>query len=800
MPFSVYSQKGVRGVVVNDANGKPLDFVTVSYDRGTNGGTTTDTDGSFIVDAPVEIKTLSFYLLGFRPLEIKLDTLSRRQRELIVRLVPDEYALSEVIITPNENPAYEYIRRVVKNRDKHNPAKNLDAYKYISYNKLIQDYWRDEEGHLPDTIRIKSLMGKVKFLKPSEEKHLFIMESITEKRCMKPDFSQEEILATRIAGLSNPSFAPASAAFQPFSFYDEQFWFLDNYYLNPISEGTLKKYEFEIIDTTLLERDTIINLIYKPRKGKNFAGLQGRLSISKAHYAVTFFTATPAETTSFGISLEERFTLIDNTQWFPAYVHLNVGIKQLPGIEAGVVVDGYTWFTDVILNPPCTKDSFKTVSVTISDEATTRADNYWQQHRPDSLSQKEVETYTYLNKVGKRLKLDFIQGLAEHISTSRMPLGLIDIDINKLATFNRFEGPRWGFGFHTNDKLSKKMEAGLFAGYGFWDKNWKYGGDITMILHEEKDIKLQAIYQKETTGPGDTWLSFYDYPSFLANLGANRLDLEEKKEINLTLRALHYGRAKALIRQSIRTIPYDYSYTQSPGTGDLLKKFNFTELGLLLRYAYGQKRYESLGRTFSTLTDYPIVTASYLQGFDNILNGQYRYYRLEGSVLSPYKTKTLGTGEVMVMGGFVKGDVSANKLYVSNLFYDYRYPIVVENYFQTIRYTEFLQDKFTYLFLRHNFSSLLFKTKKWKPEIEVMHNMGWGKLSHPEYHHNITTQTMQKGYFESGFIVDNIVRINYLNILYIGLGAGIFYRYGHYHLSNELDNFSFKTSLRITTK
>ena len=224
----IFAQQGVKGKVINDSNSNPLEFVTVSFDRGNTGGTLTDTDGTFIVDAPKEVKMLSFYLLGFKPLEISLDTIKRKDRDLVVRLIPDEYTLAEVVLRPNENPAYEYVRRVVKNKDKHDPTKSLQSYSYTSYNKFIQDYWRDEEGNLPDSFKVKSILGKIKFLKPSEDKHLFIMESVTEKLCMQRDFSKEKIIATKIAGIKNQYITHASDAFWQISYNREKVGVQDN--------------------------------------------------------------------------------------------------------------------------------------------------------------------------------------------------------------------------------------------------------------------------------------------------------------------------------------------------------------------------------------------------------------------------------------------------------------------------------------------------------------------------------------------------------------------------------------------
>ena len=105
---------------------------------------------------------------------------------------------------------------------------------------------------------------------------------------------------------------------------------------------------------------------------------------------------------------------------------------------------------------------------------------------------------------------------------------------------------------------------------------------------------------------------------------------------------------------------------------------------------------------------------------------------------------------------------------------------------------EFVGDRFANLFIYHNFGTLLFRTQKFRPDVIVAQGIGWSGLSHPHQHLDIELNTLEKGYFESGIALDNLIRINVLNFAQIGLGAGVFYRYGTYHLAKEIDNYSFK--------
>ena len=53
---------------------------------------------------------------------------------------------------------------------------------------------------------------------------------------------------------------------------------------------------------------------------------------------------------------------------------------------------------------------------------------------------------------------------------------------------------------------------------------------------------------------------------------------------------------------------------------------------------------------------------------------------------------------------------------------------------------------------------------------------------------------------ETGLQVDNIIKMNYLNVGYLGFGAGVFYRYGDYAYDKTDDNIAFKFTVSFSIK
>lgn len=122
------------------------------------------------------------------------------------------------------------------------------------------------------------------------------------------------------------------------------------------------------------------------------------------------------------------------------------------------------------------------------------------------------------------------------------------------------------------------------------------------------------------------------------------------------------------------------------------------------------------------------------------------------------------------------------------------------NTFQTMQPYEFISDSYMNLFLSHDFSSLLFKTKRIQPEIVWQNNIGWGNLSNFNKKGLELYKTKDKVFVETGLKINNFLKLKTYNLGYIGIGAGVFYRYGAYSNANNSDNIVSKITLNYTIK
>jgi hypothetical protein len=240
----INGQHSIRGKVIDINTNESLVFANLSFNYDSNLLTTTDINGEFKFESVSKITHLRCSYVGFDTLEIVVNETTKLP--LQIKLIPNNNALNEIIITKNENPALRIIRKSIENKERNNPE-NIPTFQYDCYNKLVVDLKKDNFIKKRNDTVNKSTHGN----------HLFLMESVTKRKYIAPDVSEEVVVASRVSGLKNPAFASLATDIQPFAFYQDNIKLLDVYYLNPISNGSLKKYKFRLEETILKDKDTV---------------------------------------------------------------------------------------------------------------------------------------------------------------------------------------------------------------------------------------------------------------------------------------------------------------------------------------------------------------------------------------------------------------------------------------------------------------------------------------------------------------------------------------------------------------
>ncbi|OFX89973.1 MAG: hypothetical protein A2W99_08575 [Bacteroidetes bacterium GWF2_33_16] len=791
--FSTLFTKGqsysISGKIKDQKTKESLPFVHISY--GEKGiGTTSNIDGNFEIKSDKEVTRLIVSYLGYFSDTIII-TEYPNPRNLAIEMIPTSYNIEAAIILPGINPAHRIINKVIENRDINNPEK-MQSFSYKSYNKMHFTA-RKDTSEIPDSLIAKTYTIDRKL----EQQHLLIMETVNEKKFKYPYKASEQIIASKVSGFSDPIFSLIASQIQSFSFYNDYFVIFDKMYINPISKGSTNRYLFMIEDTLYAEPgDTIFVVSYRPKKDKIFDGLKGFLQINTNGYAIQSVVAEPLEK-DFGmmVNIKQNYEFVNNQQWFPKELHTEIifdkALKANDKITYQILAVGRSYISDINLNPEFNNKEFSQVEVKIHPNATEKSDTFWNENRIEPLYKKDSLTYVIIDSISKAENFEKILVAYESILNGYIPYKFIHFPINRIIDYNIYEGWRLGFGFMTNHKLSSVFEFGGYLGYGFTDKAFKYGGDLLFNIHKNSESKIRFSYSNDVVEKAG--FAFFEKLDLMTTelyrkYIVTNMDKIEKQEVTFSFRSMDYLNTNIFFRNEIIESTDGYIYESTLDDAD--NQFTFTEVGLQFKYAFKEKFLQTQKYNYSMGTDYPVVYANITQGI-NFYKGEFEYTKYELKIVQSFRTKSLGKTKLTLIGGLVDGKVPLSKLYNGHA-NNHNYDLDAENSFATMGMNEFYNDRFVSFFFRQEFGSF-FRIKSFSPKFVLASNFGIGEIDFNPKHQSVKPiQSVNKGYYESGILVNNI-----LTQQFIGIGFGVYYRYGSYSYIKTADNFAYKFTFTI---
>lgn len=819
----------ISGKVIDAETHEPLAFVNVVY-GSKNLGTSTNIDGYFTFQTSAEEINLSFSFIGYSKKSIPV--VSSKQHELLkVELNKSIISLSEIKVVAGENPAHRIINAVVENRDKNNPEK-LSSFSYISYNKM--HFTVDPKMRMAsfDTVKVtpKNLNKYERYRIPIKndslgndtvgsesmeaffaKQHIFLTESVSERKFMYPDKNQEKVIASRTSGLKQPYFILLATQLQSFSFYTDMVEVGEKKFLSPIAKGAVKKYFYQLEDTIFNERgDTIFVISFRPLKGTLFDGLKGVLQINSFKYSLQNITAEPyGYKGTFDVRIQQKYELINGIQWFP--VQLNTDLK-FPGLQVGDKADtlllndsvaviknrvlpllgvGKSYIDMIEINPYLTPKQFNNIQLEITKDASNKDSTFWTKYRNEELSQKDRETYKVIDSIGKSEKLDAKLKVLEKITKGYVSWGFVNFDIEKMLAYNHFEGLRICLDMCTNEKILKWLTVGGYTAYGTMDKEYKYGGRLTLQPNAISETQFRASYSHDVAEVGSFSLlenKSLTTTEFYRNIQVNHMDYYDEYKSSMKFRWLRYMKSEIFFRNAdyFSTTLYHFPF-DSVATP---YSFRTGEIGIKMKYSYKEKFMQTVFGKYSLGSKFPVVFVNVTRG-SKLWGGDFNYWKYETKITTDINFKLLGKSTLSIYGGLVDASLPLSLNY--NGYGNYgSFSVDAANSFATMRMNEFYSDRFVSLFFRHNFGKLLFKAGKFRPEISVCHNMGVGSFNKTNQHYGYPFNTLEKGYYESGIVFGNL-----LHQSLIGMGLGVYYRYGAYGFAETKENFAIKISIQI---
>lgn len=778
-----FSQEMIQ--FVDAKNDEPIPFVKMVCADGS--AYLSDLDG-FISKEGMLSQSAQVRSFGYRDTTIAIQGGSSLE---LFRLQSTSSQLDEYVVVPGINPAHRIIDEVIAHKKQNNPY-TQGTFEYESYSKFFFTGNPDAVDAIPDDADSNKLEMK-KFFK---EQHLFILESVSERFFMPPARSKEIIKAYKVSGFNNPMFSTFANDIQSFNFYENQFDISGKSFINPIAFGATKRYLFILEDTTYQGKDTVYTISFRPRANKTFEGLKGYLYVNTNGYAIEKVVSEPANTEGgFSVKIVQEYQFINKDRWFPVKLSSEFSMTSI-SLDATnpnlyIVGKGNTYLKNISFDKKYKKGIFSDdITIETDEDAGNLKSDEWEAARMYELSAQDKKTYEVIDSLSSEHNFDRKLTLLTNLTSLKMPVGkYLYLNLDRIISYNLFEGIRLGAGLQTSEALSKRFFVGGYAAWATKDQKWKYGAFGELKLAPRKDFKLKVNHQYDVfhRGGNPTILksNVFNSESLLSNFYVDQMDYNQKTQV--ILESYLFKGLKMGVSGTYRIVDFSKGYRFM----DDISEVKVAEVGAEISYSYGEKFRQIGSSRISMGSKFPRLSASIVQGVEGVFGSQYQYSRFKIDIVHQIKLMTFGKLNWSINLSQTNGDVP---LFLMQRIHGTGkdWWLSVPNTFETVRPSEFYNRRQASLFVRYHFPPINPFKSSFRPEFAIHHAMGIGDGGNVAHHSGVEFQSADKGIYESGILADNIISIRSL-----GVGIGAFARYGSTAHDEFSKNIVYKISLNF---
>jgi hypothetical protein len=780
--------------VADSLSRKPLSFASAVF-RDTRNGIIADVDGKLSFKYPIPDQAITISRIGYLSKRIRPSDLPDT-----VYLSPSSVSLQEVVVKVSDesDPRADWIiRQTIKHKPLNNPD-NLSTYTYTSYNKLVADFAGNPRSAFAASTAKGPVRATVKGPTAADSiaKHLFLIESVIEHAYKKPLLRQETVKAQKISGLSKGYLLGLATQLQYFSFYPDNFSLLGVQYFNPVSGKYQGDYVFHMVDSLRGEDGSLTWIIsFRPhRKRFGIELLKGELHIHETDFGIVNVIASPLTNNGmFNISFRQQYRQVKE-RWFPSQLNTDIALNPNQGGDTSnrsgtLLINARTYLQEVTIDSALSNRHFGNYRYTIAPGVDDQSERFWDHYRTIKLDSLDRNTYHFLDSVVKNnpdiRKANFKVDVIGDLARGEIPMGKINLKINQLINYNRYEGLRLGAGFVTNTRFSKGIRLGAYAGYGFIDKSVKYGGLVEIPSGYNQEVTYGIGYSQDIALAGASGFRGMPLINYLALL-SKRADSVQKVEVYRKGWVAKIIQSRFYVNYQNRTFTQGYRFMDPVKLNVQYNGLHLAEAGALLTTDFKQGFLKadnlvinSLAMERKSFLELEVKAGKALDAGSSISyeKAELRYTR-QFALGRPGKISTI------LEGGKIWGNLPYGMLFSGLGTYD-QFSVNIPATFQTMRWYEFINDAYAALFFLYETGYLIQRHGQYGVSLLFAQNTGIGALSAPQLQIGIPAVPISSVYTEAGFgLRFRTPRHNY-NLM-------AFYRYGNYQLPKTIDNFSFR--------
>lgn len=726
MIFAIVKAVGAVGIqVVDSVTGKGVPYVALKLEKSRQ-GILTDDKGFAELSIPKgdgEDVEMTVSVMGYKTRSV---VFSRYASYIMIPISTNGIELGEVVVSSKKNkyskknnPAVEFVERIRAGASKIDPRAVHSDYSYDKYERIS---FGVNKFHLEDdTAKIKK-ESKFAFLKEhidtcevSGQPVLIVSvkeKASTEAYRREPKSEKSYVTGIKRQGLDDFLDQESVQTFiedvmREIDLYQNDINILQNRFVSPLSRIAPDFYKFFLTDTLEVGGEECIELSFTPHNSAMF-GFTGHVYVPLNDTTMFIKRAEmrlpPKINLNFieSLFLSQDYIKAEDGSRLKVRDDMTIELSILPGAQ-GLYARRTTSYSRHSFNPYPNQEIFATLGDEIvAADAYSRDEAFWQDATLVPVGKGEsrigemisrlraIPAYYWTEKV---LKLLFT-GYVQTGKNSRFDIG----PLNTFASYNDLEGLRFRFGGMTTANLSKHFFLRGYAAYGLKDEKMKYSGEIEYSFNEKKYHSrefpvhsLRATHTYELNRLGQDY-AFTNADNFILSLKREK-DLLityqrlTKMEYTLELRNNFSVSAEMAHRRQEAT-PYTPFTTAS---GHTFGHYNETSLKVQLRYAPGEKFYQTKTYRIPVNLDAPVIMISHTYGPENFIGNSFSINKTEFSFQKRFWFSAFGYTDVILKGGHIWEQAPYPSLLIPNA--NLSYTIQPES-FALMNPMEFVNDSY----------------------------------------------------------------------------------------------------------
>lgn len=828
--ISTFAESGsyfVRGIVRDSISNDPLPYASVVVGNS-DIGSVADGSGIFEINVPNNAKYLQVTCLGF---EKKIVPIRKGNINMYaVYLSPSTTELKEVVVkkgkySKKNNPAVDFLHRLKEDSKKNDPLRN-DFYSYDKYERItlgLNEFNADDHAKL--AAKLPELAEHVDTSEVSGKPYLSLL--VKEKKSKNnyrksPHATKEVVEGSRSVGIDEMFDQQSMRVFvedvmREIDLYDNDINLLQNRFVSPLSRIAPDFYKFYLTDTVEVNNERCIVLSFYPHNRSAF-GFIGHVYVPEA------------DTTMFIRKVEMSVPREINLNWVDN-MYISQTFDRAPDGSRLKTSDNLTMELSLVAGKgkmyasrrtAYSDHSFDSIPGAVFNTggaivevsgADKRDEAFWEEARSATYINKgEKKVGDLMHKIRRVPFFYWSEKVIKILFSSYIPIDKKSKfefgPVNSVLSFNAIETVRLRVGGMTTANLSPRWFGRFYVARGFKDHRWKYQVELEYTFLDKKyhsrefpaqGIRFVSSY--DLNRPGE----HYDYTSpdnIVLSFGRMKNDRATYRRYNslaFNYETYHNFTANLEIANECQ-----YAAPTMPlinGLGEKIGHYNENLAILTLRYAPGEKFYQTRNYRIPINLDAPAITLRQTYAPKGFIGSRYAINKTELDLAKRWWFSSWGYMDTYLSGGHVWSTSPFMSLHIPNVNNSY---IIQPRSFALMNPMEFITTSFASVDITYMANGAILNYIPYIKKLKLREVFGfrgfWGcldKKSNPLFHPELPLfpadagmEKMNHGpYMEASVGLENIFRV--LRVDYV-------YRINYRDVPYKIDKWGIRIALHIT--